>query len=85
MKKMNTGKLPIGQSRRKKSNFAEFSETNSWIYAGILGAFNFAKRQSLKNGQFCGKVLGKLQYLVLQWRNWLIPQFRVLSDLTGLT
>lgn len=76
MKKMNTGKLPIGQSHRKNSNFAEFSETNSWIYAGILGA---------KNGQFCRKVLGKLQYLVSQWRNWLIPQFRVLSDLTGHT
>jgi len=29
------------------------------IYAGILGA-NFAEKQSVKNGQFCGKVLGKL-------------------------
>ena len=84
MKKMNTGKLPIGQSHRKNSNFAEFSETNWWIYGGILGA-NFAERQSVKNGQFCRKVLGKLQYLVSQWRNWLIPQFRVLSDLTGHT
>ena len=73
MKKMNTGKLLIGQSHRKNSNFAEFSETNLWIYAGILGA-NFAERQLVKNGQFCQKVLGKLQYLVSQWRNWLIPQ-----------
>lgn len=62
MKKVNTGKLPIGQSHGKRSNFAEFSETNMWIYAGILGA-NFAERQSVKNGQVCGKVLGKLQYL----------------------
>ena len=84
MKKMNTGKLLIGESHRKNSNFAEFSETNLWIYAGILGA-NFAERQLVKNGQFCRKVLGKLQYLVSQWRNWLIPQFRVLSDLTGHT
>ena len=84
MKKMNTGKLLIGESHRKNSNFAEFSETNLWIYAGILGA-NFAERQLVKNGQFCWKVLGKLQYLVSQWCNWLIPQFRVLSDLTGHT
>ena len=59
MKKMNTGKLPIGQSHRKNSNFAEFSETNWWIYAGILGA-NFAERQSVKKWPILSEGSGQI-------------------------
>ena len=57
----NTGPL-IG--RRKKSNFVGFSKTNSQKNSRFSRnlaeklRWNFAKKQSLKNGQFRGNLLG---------------------------
>ena len=53
------------RSRKKKSNFVGFLEANSqknwpisWEFRGSFGA-NFTKKQSVKNGQFCGYFQGK--------------------------
>ena len=50
---------------KKKSNFVGFLETNSqknwpisWEFRGSFGA-NFTKKQSVKNGRFCGYFQGK--------------------------